>query len=38
MRRKKMSKRSSKRNFKKHSKIHSANSVNPRILRGGIRL
>nr|QJB20815.1 MAG: hypothetical protein [Microvirus sp.] len=38
MKRKPMSKRASKRSFKKHTGIQKLNNLNPRAMRGGIRL
>lgn len=38
MKRRSMSKRSSRRSFKKNTGVHSVNHVNPRNMRGGIRL
>lgn len=38
MRRKKMSYGKSRRHFKKNTGVHKLNSVNPRRMRGGIRL
>lgn len=38
MRRKPMNRQASERSFKKNTGVHSVNSVNPRRMRGGIRL
>ena len=38
MKRRKMSKNSSRKVFKKNTGVHSMNNINPRALRGGIRL
>jgi len=38
MKRKKLSAGASKANFKKHTGIQKMNSLNPRTMRGGIRL
>lgn len=38
MRRKKMAYKASKRNFRKNTGVNKMNSLNPRTMRGGIRL
>jgi len=38
MKRRKMSNKSSKRTFKKNSGVQAMNNINPRTMRGGIRL
>lgn len=38
MKRRSMSKKGSKTHFKKNTGVHKQNSVNPRSMRGGIRL
>lgn len=38
MRRKSMSRRASKRSFKKNTGVQTLNKINPRSMRGGIRL
>lgn len=38
MRRKKMSRKASKANFKKNTGVQKLNNLNPRSMRGGIRL
>lgn len=38
MRRKQLSRKASKKNFKKNTGVQKMNSLNPRSMRGGIRL
>lgn len=38
MKRRPMSRKASKRSFRKNTGIHNKNSLNPRAMRGGIRL
>ncbi|WVR22150.1 MAG: hypothetical protein [Malazfec virus 6] len=38
MRRKKMTKSASRKNFRKNTGVQKTNSLNPRTMRGGIRL